>query len=77
MTPTSKKEGDSKKIITKNCIPFSVLADRRLATLEAVVEYMKEKLNLSYHEIAELLNRDDRTVWTCYHRAKKKRGKIE
>ncbi len=55
-------------------IPVSVLADRTVATLEAVVEYMKEKQNLSYHEIAVLLQRDDRTIWTCYHRAKKKRG---
>jgi hypothetical protein len=27
---------------------------------------------MSFHEIAVLLNRDDRTIWTCYNRAKKK-----
>lgn len=56
-------------------IPVSVISDRSLATLESVVEYLKEKKNLSYHEIAVLLKRDDRTVWTCYSRAKKKRAK--
>jgi len=56
-------------------IPISVFADRSLASLEAVVEYMKENLELSYHEIAVLLKRNDRTIWTCYHRAKKKRSK--
>lgn len=56
-------------------IPISVFADRSLASLEAVVEYMKEKLDLSYHEIAVLLKRNDRTIWTCYHRAKEKRSK--
>ena len=37
------------------------------------MEYLKDKLNLTYHEIAVLLNRDDRTIWTCYNIAKKKR----
>lgn len=33
---------------------------------------MKENLEMNYHEIAELLNRDDRTIWTAYNKAKKK-----
>ncbi|MEK6887206.1 MAG: hypothetical protein AABW88_05230 [Nanoarchaeota archaeon] len=56
-------------------IPISVLSNRSLATLESVVVYLKENLNLTYHQIAELLNRDDRTIWTCYNRASKKREK--
>lgn len=56
-------------------IPVSVLSNRSLAALEAVAEYMKDSLNLTYHEIAVLLQRDDRTIWTCYHRAKIKRKK--
>jgi len=28
---------------------------------------------LTYHEIAVITNRDDRTIWTVYNRAKKKR----
>lgn len=58
-------------------IPVSIFTDRSLASLEVVVEYLKDKENLSYHEIAILLNRDDRTIWTCYHRAKIKRKKID
>jgi hypothetical protein len=54
-------------------IPVSVLSDRSVATLESVVEYMKDTLGLTYHQIAILLKRDDRTIWTCYNRAKKKR----
>ena len=30
---------------------------------------MKENLNLTYHEIALALKRDDRTVWTSYNKA--------
>ncbi len=54
-------------------IPISIFTDRSLASLEVVVEYLKEVKNLSYHQIAVLLNRNDRTIWTCYNRAKAKR----
>jgi len=56
-------------------LPSSICVDRTLSVLEIISEYLKEQKEMSYHEIAELLNRDDRTIWTCYNRAKKKRGK--
>jgi len=55
-------------------IPLSVLTDRTLSVLEVMVEYLKEKEKLSFHEIAVLTNRDDRTIWTVYNRVKKKRA---
>ena len=58
-------------------IPIKVLADRTLSVLEAIVEYLHETRGLSFHEIAAMTNRDDRTIWTCHHRAKKKRAKNE
>jgi hypothetical protein len=54
-------------------IPSSIFRDRNVKVLEAMVEYMKDELGLTYHDIAKLLNRDDRTIWTVYSRAKKKR----
>ncbi len=42
--------------------------------MESVVFYMKEELSMTYHEIAQALNRDDRTIWTVYNRAVKKKG---
>ena len=42
--------------------------------MESVVFYLKEKMGMTYHEIAVELNRDDRTIWTVYNRALKKRG---
>jgi len=53
-------------------IPTVIFRDRRLSVLEVLVKYLKEEKNLSYHMIAVLLNRDDRTIWTCYHRAEVK-----
>ena len=56
-------------------IPSSVFRDRSASVLEVLVEYLKEKRDMSLHEIALLLNRDDRTIWTVYNRIKKKRSK--
>lgn len=58
-------------------IPSDVFRDRTLSVLEAVVEYLHEEKSLTFHEIASMTNRDDRTIWTCYSRAKKKRTKNE
>ena len=54
-------------------IPLRILQDRTFAVLESIVEYLKEEKDLRYFEIAELLNKDQRTIWTVYNRAKKKR----
>ena len=54
-------------------IPTAVFRDRTLKPLEVVVEYLREHHKLSLHQIATLLNRDDRTIWTVYNRAKRKR----
>ncbi len=53
-------------------IPISIFADKKVSALEALVAYLHVKLGFSYHEIAVMLNRDDRTIWTCYHRFKQK-----
>lgn len=60
---------------SKIFVPLDIFEDRRLSVLEVLVEYLKEKRHLTFHQIAVMINRDDRTVWTCYNRAKKKRGK--
>ena len=53
-------------------IPSNIFKDRSLSVLEAIVKYLKEKRNLTYHQIAELVDRDDRTIWTVYNRVIKK-----
>ncbi len=54
-------------------IPSNVLRDNSISVLEAIVEFLKEKKGLTYHQISELINRDERNVWTVYNRSKKKR----
>lgn len=58
-------------------IPVSVIADRKLKVFEAIVSYLKETHNFTFHQIAVLLNRDDRTIWTINHRAQKKMGTLK
>jgi DNA-binding CsgD family transcriptional regulator len=53
-------------------IPLSIFSDGKLAPLEAIVVHLKEQQQMSLHEIAVILARDDRTIWTAYTRARRK-----
>jgi hypothetical protein len=57
-------------------IPSFVFKDRTLSVLEVMVEYLRDNKKMRFHEIALIINRDDRTVWTVYRRAKLKRKGI-
>ena len=57
---------------SKFLIPISIFKNRKLSVLEALVSYLKDKFNLRYSQIAVLLARDERNIWTVYHRSKKK-----
>lgn len=52
-------------------IPVSILKNRELSVLENITKYLKEK-NLSNNEIAMLLNRHNKTIWTAFNRTKQK-----
>lgn len=53
-------------------VPYYIFKDRRLSVLEALVTYLRDNFKLRYSEIADLLNRDERNIWTVYHRGKNK-----
>ena len=59
---------------SKFFIPVSIFTDRRLSVLEALVGYLKDNFKLRYSQIAVLLNRDERNMWSVYSRYKKKNG---
>ncbi|MDP2907442.1 MAG: sigma factor-like helix-turn-helix DNA-binding protein [Nanoarchaeota archaeon] len=54
-------------------IPTALFCDRTLSILEHITKHLKENHDLSYTEIAKLLNRSPKTIWTVYQRAKKKK----
>ena len=58
---------------SKFFIPVSVIKNRKFSVLESVVCYLKDNFNLRYSEIAFLISRDERNIWTVYHRALKKK----
>jgi hypothetical protein len=69
---SQKKLPDKLEIESGLSIPLNVIANRKLATLESIVVYLKEQMNMSYNEIALALKRNMKTVYTVYHRAKLK-----
>lgn len=52
-------------------IPLTIFT-KKLSILEAVVKYLKEEINLSYHQIGIVLQRNERNIWHTYQHAKKK-----
>ena len=53
--------------------PAAIIQNRTLSVLENIVYYLKST-GLRFCEISDILQRDERTVWTVYNRALKKRG---
>lgn len=68
MSGNEKKPKDAKREVE---LPINIFCSE-LGSLEAITKYLKENLGLTYSEIADILNRDDRTVWNTYSRSRKK-----
>ena len=58
--------------LSEYTFPVSVVKHKELSVLEAITFYLKNTYALSFHNIAVLLGRDDRTIWTVYNRAMRK-----
>jgi|SRR3989338_3741151 len=53
-------------------IPLSIFAQPEKGPLESVVTYFHDHAGLSFNEIAKLLHRDNRVIWSVYHKRRKK-----
>jgi len=51
------------------CIPVSHFYKKNLGVLEVAVKYLKESEQMQFSKIAQLLKRDERTVWATYQKA--------
>lgn len=58
----------------KIMIPLRIFYNRNLSILEHLTVYLKEQYGYSNKKIASLLDKDESTIWTVYHRAKIKRS---
>src|SRR3989338_4012937 len=57
----------------ENIIPVPVaIFSGKLSPAEALTKFLKEKHDLSFHDISNLIGRDERGVWANYQRAVKK-----
>jgi len=65
---------DFLNLISKLTLPTYIFRGNNLTALEAIVKYLREEEKLSYNEIALVLDRDERNIWTVYNRVKKKNG---
>lgn len=54
-------------------LPISIFGNEELGCLETIVKYLKDEFNLRFHDIAMILNRNDRTIWATYKSACRKR----
>src|SRR3989344_4662945 len=69
---TKKKHASRLSIVSSRYFfPLSIFQNN-LSILENLVVYAKDELNLSFHQVAVLTERNDRNIWTMYQRAKKK-----
>ena len=55
----------------KSSVPVSIFS-HKLSPLEALTKFLKEGRKMSYHDIGELIQRDERGIWITYRNAKKK-----
>jgi hypothetical protein len=51
-------------------VPIGIFGNPELGILQALTIYLHEIRNQSFHEIARLLDRNDRTIWASYHQGK-------
>ena len=60
---------------TETYLDPTIYGQRMLSILEATVTLLHQTYKLSLHEIAHILQRDDRTIWTVLHRARQKQAR--
>ncbi len=59
---------------SKYFVDLRIFSDRHLSFLEHLCMYLRERYSLRYRDIAALLGKDDRTIWTVCRRATLKNG---
>lgn len=67
------KKQPEKFIVKKSefLIPISIFSNRKFSILESLILHLKSQ-QFSFKQVSALLQKDYRTIWTCYSRAQKK-----
>ena len=62
-----RKVGKSKVLVDTK-----IFRNTKLTVFEALVKHLKDEAGMNFHEIGELLDKDERNIWTVYNRGRKK-----
>jgi len=58
--------------LSKGDVPVAIFINRNLTISEALVHYLSQQKKMRHVDIAQLLHRDSRTIWSLAKRALKK-----
>jgi len=58
--------------LSKGEVPLVIFTSKKYTISEALVHYLSQERKMRYIDIAKLLNRDSRTIWSLARRALKK-----
>jgi hypothetical protein len=61
------QENSATNVTSEITVPISVLKNN--SSMQSIVHYLKTK-NYTFKKISEILNRDQRTIWSIYHKGK-------
>jgi DNA-directed RNA polymerase specialized sigma24 family protein len=70
-----EKQKEKFEINGKLTLPINIFKDKKLTIFESIVLYLKEK-GMKYSEIGNILNRDQRNIWTTYSRIRLRNNNI-
>jgi predicted DNA-binding protein (UPF0251 family) len=68
----AKEKVPGRLSVDGDLVPVSLFSNRGLGALESLAVYLHTEKALKYSQIARILHRDQRTIWTVCSRAKKK-----
>ena len=57
-------------------VAISIFENKKLTILEALIAYLRQK-QMKYVEISNLLNRDQRNIWSIYSKTQKNKYKLK
>ena len=71
----AKKKNLDVPISHDHFVPLEIFSNRKFSILENLSTHLHEIQGLAFKEIADILKKDNRTIWTVYSRVRKKRLK--
>ena len=69
----ASKKNAKVNVVSEFYIPVSIFSDRKFSILESAVTYLKDTNGLSFKQISELMEKNQKTIWTVYQRFIKKK----